>query len=103
VHTIFARRLIYAIILRGARERAAPEQSPWPVRAQNLSSYDRNAAFMSSQPHDSGIHAVKASTDGANGINVRFRRASRPLLVSGKRSSARDQAALSARSVTVSR
>jgi hypothetical protein len=40
-----------------------------------LSSYDLNAAFMSFQPHESGIHAVWPGAGEARGTEVRFRRA----------------------------
>ena len=32
-----------------------------------------NAAFMSSQPHESGIHAVRPGAGEARGAEVRFR------------------------------
>jgi hypothetical protein len=41
------------------------------------SSYDMNAAFMSFQPHESGIHAVWFGAGEASVTEVRFRRAPR--------------------------
>jgi hypothetical protein len=38
-----------------------------------ISSYDVNAAFMSSQPHESGIHAVWPGAGGVSVTEVRFR------------------------------
>jgi hypothetical protein len=37
-----------------------------------LSSYDRNAAFMSFHPRESGIHAVWPGADEASVTEVRF-------------------------------
>jgi hypothetical protein len=47
------------------RDRAVPGPA--------LSSYDVNAAFMTFQPRESGIHAVWSDADGASVTEVRFR------------------------------
>ena len=68
-----------------ARRAAVPvvlqSLAPAPVTADPgpaLSSYDiMNAAFMSSQPHESGIHAVWSDAGEAGVTEVRFRRAVR--------------------------
>jgi hypothetical protein len=39
-----------------------------------LSSYDVDAAFMSFQPHESGIHALQSGAGEASVTEVRFRR-----------------------------
>jgi hypothetical protein len=43
-----------------------------------LHGYGMNAAFMSFQPHESGIHAVWPGAGEARGAEVRFRCAPRP-------------------------
>jgi hypothetical protein len=40
--------------------------------------YDMNAAFMSFQPHESGIHAVRSGAGEGSVTEVRFRCAQRP-------------------------
>jgi hypothetical protein len=50
--------------------------SPTPVTADlgpAPSLYDMNAAFMSFQPHDSGIHAVWSGAGESSVTEVRFR------------------------------
>jgi hypothetical protein len=41
--------------------------------APAISSYDLNAAFMSFEPHESGIHAVWSGAGGASVTEARFR------------------------------
>jgi hypothetical protein len=48
------------------------------------SSYDMNAAFMSFQPHESGIHAVWSGAGEASVTKVRFRCAQRPVARRGR-------------------
>jgi hypothetical protein len=50
-----------------------------PTPAAVLSSYDVNAAFMSFQARESGIHALWPGAGGANVTKVRFRCAPRPV------------------------
>jgi hypothetical protein len=42
-----------------------------------IPSYDLNAAFMSFEPHESGIHAVRSGAGGASVTEAHFRRALR--------------------------
>jgi hypothetical protein len=66
-------------------ERAWSSSAVVPVVPQSLSctavtagtgpaicSYDMNAAFMSSQPHESGIHAVRRGAGEGSVTDVRF-------------------------------
>jgi hypothetical protein len=69
------------LIVNGRPHRAAVPVVPrsllcLPVTAgpgPAIPSYDLNAAFMSSQPHESGIHAVWSGAGEANVTEVRFR------------------------------
>ena len=47
--------------------------------AGHLNFHDMNAAFMSSQPHERGIHAVSPGAGEARVTEVRFRCVSRPV------------------------
>jgi hypothetical protein len=56
-----ARRTVVPVVLQGLLCAAVT-----PTPAAVFSSYDVNAAFMSFQPRESGIHAVWRGTGGAS-------------------------------------
>jgi hypothetical protein len=74
------------ILSGGARHAAVPVVPQSLLRAgvtadtgQVTSLYDVNAAFMSFQLHESGIHAVRPGAGEASVIKVRFWCAPRPM------------------------
>jgi len=64
-------------VLAGAAVPVVPQSLPRPPVTADagpaIPSYDVDAAFMSSQPHESGIHAVRSGADEASVTKVRFR------------------------------
>ena len=80
---------VFLIVSGRARRAAVPvvpvvpqSLSRTPVTADPgpaASSYDVDAAFMSSQPRESGIHSVWSGAGEASVTEVRFRCAPRPV------------------------
>jgi hypothetical protein len=75
---------VFLIVSGRARRAAVPvvpqSLSPTPVTAdpgRALPSYDVNAAFTSSQPHEGGIHAVWSGAGESSVTEVHFRCAPR--------------------------